>query len=103
MALKLKKGDKVQIIAGKDKVKKGKILRVDRDRGTVIVEGINLRKKHTKPTQKNPKGGIIQTEGPIHGSNVQIVCPSCGQLTRPQVKMTEKERIRACRKCQAQV
>lgn len=103
MALQLRKGDKVEIITGKDKGKKGKILRVDRDKGVLIVEGINLRKKHARKTQKNPKGGIIQSEGPINISNVQIVCTSCGEITRPMTRMTENERIRVCRKCEAQI
>ena len=103
MALKLRKGDRVEIIAGKDKGKKGKILRVLREKNAVIVEGVNLKKKHSKPTQKNPKGGIIQSEGMINISNVQLVCPSCGELMRPKVKFSEKERIRACRKCEAQL
>lgn len=103
MALSLRKGDRVQVIAGKDKGKKGKILRVNRVKNTVIIEGVNLIKKHAKKTQKNPKGGIVQSEGPLNISNVQMLCPSCGQLTRLLVKVSDKERIRACRKCEAQV
>jgi large subunit ribosomal protein L24 len=103
LAILLKKGDKVQVIAGKDKGKKGKILRVDRENNAVIVEGVNLRKKHSKASQKNPQGGIIQSEGPLNISNVQLLCSSCGELTRPLVKISDKERIRACRKCEAQI
>ena len=100
---KLRKGDKVEVIAGKDKGKKGKILRVDKIKESVIIEGVNLRKKHSRKTQKNPKGGIIQSEGPIHISNVQLVCPSCGEITRSKVKLTELEKTRACRKCEGQI
>jgi large subunit ribosomal protein L24 len=89
LAILLKKGDKVQVIAGKD--------------NAVIVEGVNLRKKHSKASQKNPQGGIIQSEGPLNISNVQLLCSSCGELTRPLVKISDKERIRACRKCEAQI
>jgi len=103
VALSIRRGDKVKILAGKDRSKTGKILRVDKKKNAVIVEGVNLMKKHSRPTQKNPKGGIIQTEGPIHLSNVQLVCPSCGEITRPLMKKSEKERARLCRKCQAQI
>lgn len=70
MASKIKVGDNVKVIAGKDKEKEGKVVAVDHKKGTVIVEGVNMVSKHTKPNAANPNGGIIQKEAPIHASNV---------------------------------
>jgi large subunit ribosomal protein L24 len=68
--MKIKKGDQVKIISGKDRGKVGKVLKVLTDKNRVLVEGVNLIFKHSRPTQKNPKGGIIEKEGPLHVSNV---------------------------------
>jgi large subunit ribosomal protein L24 len=72
MRLKFKKGDTVEVIAGSDKGKQGRILRVFPKKSRVVVEGINVIKRHTRPTQRNPKGGIVQKEAPIHVSNVRV-------------------------------
>jgi len=72
MRLKFKKGDTVEVIAGSDKGKQGRILRVFPKKLRVVVEGINVIKRHTRPTQRNPKGGIVQKEAPIHVSNVRV-------------------------------
>ncbi len=80
--MNFKKGDKVNVIAGKDKGKSGKILRVLRSSDRVIVEGINVVKKHQKPTANNQTGGIIEIEHPIHISNVMMADPKTGKSTR---------------------
>jgi len=71
--MKIKKGDQVKVIAGKDRGKTGKVLRVITDKKQVLIEGVNLIYKHSRPSQKNPKGGIIEKEGPIHISNVMYL------------------------------
>lgn len=106
MKLALRKGDRVQVIAGKDKGKKGKILYAITSESKVVVEGLNKAKRHTRPTPKNPQaGGIIEKELPIHVSNVMLVCPSCGQPTRLGHQRRDKEgkRVRICKKCGANV
>lgn len=80
--MNFKKGDKVNVIAGKDKGKSGKILRVLRSSERVVVEGINVVKKHQKPTANNQTGGIIEIEHPIHISNVMMADPKTGKSTR---------------------
>ncbi len=98
--LKARKGDKVLVIAGKDKGKKGKVLVALPKRERVIVEGVNVVKRHTRPTQRNPQGGIIEKESAIHVSNVQLICPNCGQPTRiGKREISEGKRVRICKKC----
>jgi large subunit ribosomal protein L24 len=76
------KGDIVEVIAGDDAGKRGKVLKVFRDKNRVIVEKVNFIKRHTKPTQKNPTGGILEKEAPIHVSNVMLIDPNNGERTR---------------------
>jgi large subunit ribosomal protein L24 len=92
MKLKIKKEDKVIVVAGNDRGRTGKVLKVFPKTLRVIIEGVNLRKKHTKPTQKSPQGGIIEKEAPIHISNVMIVDPKAGSQTRvgSQIILDEK-------------
>lgn len=98
--LKLKKGDKVEVITGKDRGKKGKILKVYPKKEKLIVEGINLIKRHTKPTQKNPQGGIVEKEATVEISNIMLVCPSCGEKTRIGKHIDEDgQRVRLCKQC----
>lgn len=104
MALSIRKGDRVSVIAGKNKGKKGKILKVNPAKSRVIVEGVNLLKKHTKPTKDNPKGGIIEKEAPIHISNVMLICPSCSKPTRLGSVMTKTgKKSRVCLRCEAEI
>ena len=84
-AMKIKKGDTVRVIAGKDKGKEGKVSAVDVKNGTVTVEGVNMHTRHTKPSAQNQNGGIITQEGPIHISNVMLVVK--GQVTRVDLKL----------------
>lgn len=87
--LHVKKGDKVVVIAGKDKAKTGKVLLVLPKEERVIVEGVNIVKRHTKPNPVNPEGGIIEKEAPIHISNVQVADPKSGQPSRIGYKLLQ--------------
>jgi len=78
----IRKGDQVLVIAGNDKGKSGKVLKVYPEKNRVIVEGINFMKRHTRPTQTNPQGGIVEREAPIHASNVMVIDPATGEATR---------------------
>lgn len=96
----VKKGDLVQVITGKYAGKRGKVLRVIPSESRVVVEGVNIVKRHTKPNPKLPQGGIIEKEAPIHSSNVMIVCSSCNNPTRIGKKFLENgEKVRVCKKC----
>jgi large subunit ribosomal protein L24 len=96
----IKKGDKVAVIAGKDRGKKGKVIRVLLGRQRVVVEGVAIVKRHTRPTQKNPQGGIMEHEAAIHISNVQLICPNCGAQTRIGHRFAESGvKVRVCKKC----
>ena len=97
--LKIKKDDMVQVIAGKDKGKEGKVLRVDKKNGTVVVEGVNKVKRHTKPSQANPQGGIITKEAAIASSKVMLVCPACKKATRIKKTAVSGSFVRTCKKC----
>lgn len=99
-AINLKKGDKVEVITGKDRGKKGKILKVLPEKEKVIIEGINLIKRHTKPTQKSPQGGIVEKEAALNVSNMMLVCPSCGHKTRIGKRLnSDGLKVRFCKKC----
>ena len=90
--LKIKKGDTVKVIAGKDKDKEGKVIAVNKKDGTVLVENVNMRTKHTKPSASNPEGGIIHQEGPIDASNVMYVHK--GEATRVGFKLEGDKKVR---------
>ncbi len=98
--LGIRTGDKVRVIAGKDKGKEAKVIATLPYKSRVIVERINMVKKATKPTQRQPKGGILEIEAPIHVSNVMLVCPSCSQATRVGRKRIEGTAVRVCKKCE---
>ena len=95
---KLKKEDTVEIIAGKDKGKRGKILKILRAKDRIIVDGANIVKKAKKKRSQRDQGGIIEISAPIHSSNLMIVCKKCGP-TRIGFKLEEKNKTRVCRKC----
>jgi len=80
--MKIRKDDNVLVIAGNDKGNKGKVLKVYPKENRIIVEGINIRKRHTKPSQNNPNGGIMEKEAPIHASNVMVIDPKSGDAVR---------------------
>jgi large subunit ribosomal protein L24 len=90
MAARLRTGDEVVVITGKDKGKKGKIARILAEDGKVVVEGINLIKRHMRPTPKNPQGGILEREAAMQASNVMLVDPKTGKGTRVSFKVDDK-------------
>ncbi|MET3574358.1 50S ribosomal protein L24 [Bhargavaea ullalensis] len=95
----VKKGDKVQVITGKDKGKTGVILAAFPKKDRVIVEGVNIAKKHTKPNQENPQGGIVSKEAAIHVSNVMLLDPKSGEPTRVSYKVGEDgKKVRVAKK-----
>jgi large subunit ribosomal protein L24 len=100
--IRLKKNDTVQVIAGRDAGKQGKILKVFPEKNRVIVQGVGFTKKHTRPNpQRNIKGGIAEREAPIHASNVMIVCGECGRRTRIGSRtLPDGKKVRICRKCE---
>ncbi len=96
----IRRDDKVQIIAGKEKGKVGKVLKVDRKKRRILVENINVVKRHTKPSAQNRQGGIVESESAINWSNVMLMCSKC--ITPVRVKMQRLEdgkKVRVCRKC----
>jgi large subunit ribosomal protein L24 len=101
LATPLRKNDSVLIITGKDRGKRGRVLKVLPEKNRLIVEGVNLIKRHTRPNPaKNIKGGVVQREASLHASNVQLVCPECGAHTRVGHKVLDDGRkVRICRKC----
>ena len=96
--LNLKKGDYVVVISGEDKGKKGHILRAYPKTGRVIVEKVNLIKKHAKPSQRNPQGGIITKEASINASNVMLFNEKLNTVSKPVIQVREGNRIRVCKK-----
>ncbi len=96
----LKKGDTVAIMSGKERGKRGKILRIYPESGRLVLEGLNFVKIFTRPTQQNPKGGIAQIEGKLHISKVQLVCSRCSKPTRMGYqKLADGTKQRTCKKC----
>jgi len=95
---KLKKEDTVEVITGKDKGKRGKIIRINRGENRILVEGVNMVKKAMKKRKQNDRGGIIEIEAALHASNLMIVCKKCGP-TRIGCKFEGEKKNRVCRKC----
>ena len=80
--MNIRRGDIVEVVSGNEKGKRGRVLSVVRDRNRVLIEGVRMMKRHTRPTQRDPQGGIIEREAPIHASNVMLVCPNTDKPTR---------------------
>lgn len=98
--LSVRRGDKVVVIAGKDAGKRGKIIDVIPERNKVIVEGVNVVKRHARPTRKLPQGGIQEKEAPISRSNVMLLCNRCQKPTRVARRVLDDgSRLRSCKKC----
>jgi large subunit ribosomal protein L24 len=87
----IRRGDRVKVIRGNFAGQEGTVLRVVRDENRVVVEGVNLRKRHTRPSQKNPEGGIVSFEASIHASNVMLVDPTNGEPTRIRMRGATKQ------------
>ncbi len=104
MALKLRKDDVVQVITGEYKGKTGRILKVDKEKNRAIVEGINMVKRHTKPSPKNQQGGIMEKEAALHLSNLMLKCPKTGEPTRIGVSVLENgKRVRFSKKAKESI
>ena len=99
MGLNIKKNDTVKVIAGKEKGKTGRVYRVLPAEERVMVEKLNLIKRHTRPTAANRQGGIIEKEAPLHVSNVMLVCPKCSKPTRVAHGFEGDKKVRVCKKC----
>jgi len=103
--MKVHKDDQVVILSGNDNGKTGRVLKVFPENNTIIVEGVNFIKKHTRPNQKQPQGGIVTKEAPIDASNVLVICPKCSKKTKVGFKTITDEskgmthRVRYCKKC----
>lgn len=98
--MKLKKGDTILVISGKDKGKTGKIERILSKTNQVLVTGVNIVKKHIKATKKNPHGGVVQLNKPISVANVILTCPRCNKPARTGFKMLDSDKkLRICKKC----
>jgi large subunit ribosomal protein L24 len=95
---KIKTGDQVVVLTGKDKGAKGKVLKIIKDKDRVIVEGINMIKKHVKPSTENPQGGIVEKEAPLHISNVALVDPKTGEATRVGYEIKDGKKVRVSKK-----
>lgn len=101
--MRIKEGDQVLIISGKYKGKKGKVLIAFPKESKILVEGINIRKKHQRPKKSGEKGQIIEKPAPISVANAKLICPKCGQATRVGYKIIEKKKYRVCKKCTQEI
>ncbi|RLC38557.1 MAG: 50S ribosomal protein L24 [Candidatus Nealsonbacteria bacterium] len=117
--MKIRKGDQVLIIKGKDRGKKGKVLRGFPKKNQVLVEGVNIKKKHRRPRREGEKGEIVEVPAPIDVSKVKLICPKCGKPTRVGYKVnlnlpegkqassgagkTQKSKVRICKKCKKEL
>ncbi|PIV12779.1 MAG: 50S ribosomal protein L24 [Candidatus Nealsonbacteria bacterium CG03_land_8_20_14_0_80_36_12] len=97
--MKIKKGDTVLIISGKDRSRKSKVIRALPKERKIVVEGINLRKKHIKPKKSGEKGQIISFPAPLDISNVKLICPKCGKVAKVGYKIVSNKKHRICKKC----
>ncbi len=105
LATPIRRNDTVLVITGKDRGKRGRVLKVLPEKNRLIVEGVNMIKRHTRPNPgKNVQGGIVQREASLHASNVQLVCPECGAQTRVAHKILgDGRKVRVCSKCEGVV
>ena len=105
LATPIRKNDNVVIITGKDRGKRGRVLKVLRVKNRLVIEGVNIIKRHPKPNpQRNITGGLVEREAALHASNVQVVCPECGKPTRIGSKILgDGRKVRVCRKCEGVV
>jgi large subunit ribosomal protein L24 len=105
LATPIRKNDNVVVTTGKDRGKRGRVVRLEPEKNRLVVEGVNMIKRHTRPNpQKNVKGGVVEREAALHASNVQLVCPECGKPTRLGSRfLGDGRKVRICRKCEGVV
>lgn len=101
--MKIRKNDIIKIITGKDKGKSGKVLKVFLEKGKVLVDGLNLYKKHVRPKRQDEKGQIISVPRPINVSNIMLICSSCNKTARIGYRFENENKIRICKKCGAKL
>jgi large subunit ribosomal protein L24 len=102
--MKIQKGDQVMVLQGKDKGKKAEVVRAIPDSQKVILEGVNVAKRHAKPTRATQQGGVIDKFMPVHISTVALICKSCDQPTRVGYRFEEDgEKVRVCKKCESRL
>lgn len=97
--MKIRKGDQILVISGKDKGRKGKVIEALSKEARIIIENINLRKKHVRPKKSGEKGQIVELPGPLNVSNVKIICPKCSKAARVGYRKEGKKKFRVCKKC----
>lgn len=104
MKVHVKKGDTVVVLSGKDKDRKGKVLSVLPSSGKVLVDGVNIVKRHTKPTRTSPQGGVVEKPAAMNSSKVMVVCGGCGEPTRIAIEFAaDGGKLRKCKKCGREV
>ena len=101
--MRIKKGDTVKILSGNDKNKTGKVVEVMPKTSKIVVEGVNVRKKHVKPRKQGEEGGIVSVECAIPSSKANIVCSKCGKATKVEYTIEKGEKVRICKKCGAKL
>ncbi|OGZ67679.1 MAG: 50S ribosomal protein L24 [Candidatus Staskawiczbacteria bacterium RIFCSPHIGHO2_02_FULL_34_9] len=101
--MKIKKGDNVLVISGKDKGKTGKVLRSIPKEARILVEGANLKQKHLKPKKQGEKGQVVKSPASLDVSNVKILCPKCQKPARIGYKITNGKKVRICKKCKSEI
>lgn len=100
--MRIRKGDKIKVISGKNKGKTSKVVDIDHNAGKAIVQGVNTVKKHVRPNKRNPQGGVLEVDMPVDVSNLQVVCDGCGKPTRVGARfLTDGSKERFCKKCNA--
>ena len=101
--MKLKKGDTIKIISGNDKGKQGKVLAVFPSEERIVVEGVNIKKKHIRPRKQDQKGELVRIPAPFPLSRALLICPKCGQPTRVGFRVEGKKKVRVCKRCGAEM
>ena len=101
--MKIRKGDKIKVIAGKDKGRTGVVEKAYQRSNKLIIPGVNLYKRHIKKNEKMPKGGIVDIPRPLGISKVMLVCPKCGKTTRVEYQLEKDKRFRVCKKCKSKI
>lgn len=101
--MKIRKNDTILVVSGKDRGKKGKVLTSFPKNSKILVEGVNLRKKHQKPKKQGEKGQVVLMPGPISVSNVKIVCSKCGNPVKIGYRILDKKKMRFCKKCNQEI
>jgi large subunit ribosomal protein L24 len=101
--MKIKKGDKVKIMAGKDKDREGVVDRVYTKSNKALIPKINIYKKHIKKNEKMPQGGVVEVPRPIDVSKIMLICPKCGKTTRVNIAVEKNKKYRVCKRCKSKI